>query len=218
MSSFAPESGFFITLEGGEGAGKSTQIALLADALRAAGRDVVVTREPGGSAGAEAIRGLILNGGFGFSSLTEALLFSAARRDHVEKTVRPALARGAIVLCDRFADSTRAYQGASGNVDPAIIAALETIAVETTRPDLTLIFDLPAATGLQRAHARRGAGDVDRFEGEALAFHEKLRTGFLDIAKAEPKRCIVINADRAIDDIAADIFNHVSQRIRISAS
>ena len=213
MSSFAPESGFFITLEGGEGAGKSTQIALLADALRAAGRDVVVTREPGGSAGAEAIRGLILNGGFGFSALTEALLFSAARRDHVEKTVRPALARGAIVLCDRFADSTRAYQGASGNVDPAIIAALEAIAVETTRPDLTLIFDVPPAIGLQRANIRRGAAHADRFESEALTFHEKLRAGFLAIAQAEPERCVVIDADRPVDEMAADILAHVSQRI-----
>jgi dTMP kinase len=214
----ARESGFFITLEGGEGAGKSTQITLLAEALRPLGRDVVMTREPGGSPGAEAIRGLILTGGFDFSSVTEALLFSAARRDHLEKTVRPALARGAIVVCDRFSDSTRAYQGASGQVDPAIITALEQIAVETTRPDLTLILDVPAALGLERATARRGQAAADRFEREALAFHEKLRAGFLAIAEQEPERCVVIDASRSREDIAANIHAIVLERLGLATS
>lgn len=213
MTSHPPESGFFITLEGGEGAGKSTQIQRLAAALRQHGRDVVVTREPGGSPGAEAIRGLILNGGFGFSAVTEALLFSAARLDHLEKTIRPALARGAIVLCDRFFDSTRAYQGASSGADPAILTALEAIAVGTTQPDLTLIFDLPPATGLKRAAERRGLGGVDRFESEALAFHEKLRAGFLAIAAAEPHRCVVIDADRPVEAIASDIKTIALQKM-----
>jgi dTMP kinase len=205
MITHPPVSGFFITLEGGEGAGKSTQIQVLAATLRDAGYAVVVTREPGGSPGAEAIRGLILNGGFGFSSATEALLFSAARLDHLEKTIRPALARGAIVLCDRFFDSTRAYQGASGGTAPSILTALETIAVGTTRPDLTLILDLPAEMGLKRAHERRGAGVADRFEGEALSFHQKLRSGFLDIARQEPERCVVVDAARPVEAVAADI-------------
>ena len=205
MTVHPPVSGFFITLEGGEGAGKSTQIQLLAAALRAMGRDVLVTREPGGSPGAEAIRGLILNGGFGFSSVTEALLFSAARLDHLEKTIRPAIARGAIVLCDRFFDSTRAYQGASGGTAPSVLAALETIAVGVTRPNLTFILDLPAEIGLKRAHERRGAGVADRFEGEALSFHEKLRSGFLHIAQNEPQRCVVVDAARSVEVVAADI-------------
>lgn len=212
MTGSPPATGFFITLEGGEGAGKSTQINRLADALRAAGRDVVVTREPGGSPGAEAIRALILNGGHGFSAVTEALLFSAARLDHLEKTIRPALARGAIVLCDRFADSTRAYQGASGQADPAIIAALEAIAVGATRPDLTLILDLPPEEGLRRAALRRGNDSADRFESEALGFHEKLRDGFLSIARAEPQRCVVIDAARDVDAIAQDLARIVQQR------
>lgn len=213
MTGTPPESGYFITLEGGEGAGKSTQIRLLADALRASGHDVVITREPGGSPGAEAIRALILTGGYGFSAVTEALLFSAARLDHLEKTIRPALARGAIVLCDRFADSTRAYQGASGAADPSIIAALETIAVGATRPDLTLILDLPPAEGLKRAAARRGAGDADRFESEALGFHEQLRAGFLAIARDEPQRCVVVDAKRDVNAIAADLLRIVLERV-----
>ena len=202
-----------MTLEGGEGAGKSTQIRLLADALSAAGRDVVMTREPGGSLGAEAIRGLILTGGHSFSSLTEALLFSAARTDHLEKTIRPALARGAVVLCDRFSDSTRAYQGASGGTDPSVLEALESIAVGMTRPDLTIILDLPAEEGLKRAAARRGNGVVDRFEGEALAFHEKLRAGFLEIAQEEPQRCVLIDASRPVEVIAADLRSIVLKRL-----
>lgn len=218
MTANPSATGFFITLEGGEGAGKSTQIQSLAHALRAAGHDVVVTREPGGSPGAEAIRSLILTGRHGFSALTEALLFSAARVDHLEKTIRPALARGAIVLCDRFADSTRAYQGASGGADHAILDALETIAVGHTKPDLTLILDLPAEDGLRRAALRRGKDQADRFESEALGFHEKLRKGFLTIAQEEPQRCVVIDASRSVDNIAQDIHAIVSDRLKARAA
>lgn len=211
-------AGFFITLEGGEGAGKSTQIQCLADALRKAGHDVVVTREPGGSPGAEAIRGLILTGGYGFSPVTEALLFSAARVDHLEKTIRPALARGAIVVCDRFADSTRAYQGASSGADHGIVDALEHIAVGSTQPDLTLILDLPAAEGLARAALRRGGDQPDRFESEAVAFHDKLRASFLAIAESEPERCVVIDASQSIDVMAQQIQAIVFNKIAVRAA
>lgn len=217
MTSPLSSAGFFITLEGGEGAGKSTQIQRLAAALRAASHDVVVTREPGGSSGAEAIRGLILSGGHGFAPVTEALLFSAARLDHLEKTIRPALARGAIVLCDRFADSTRAYQGASGGADPAILDALEKIAVGSTQPDLTLILDLPAAEGLHRAALRRGAEHADRFESEALGFHEKLRKGFLAIAAQDTQRCVIVDATGSIDQIAETIHAIVFEKIKARA-
>ena len=149
--------GRFITFEGGEGAGKSTQVQRLAARLKAGGGEVVTTREPGGSPGAESIRDLVLKGSADrWSPVTETLLMYAARRDHVERVIRPALERGAWVICDRFADSTRAYQGAAGGVDAKFISALETYVLETTRPDLTLVFDLPAEVGLQRAHARAG--------------------------------------------------------------
>ena len=183
----------FITFEGGEGAGKSTQLKRLVAHLASAGREVVATREPGGSPGAESIRELVLNGAADrWSPVTETLLMYAARRDHVERVIRPALARGAWVVCDRFADSTRAYQGAAGGTDPGLIAAMETFILEDTRPDLTLIFDLPVEAGLARATARAGA--ELRFESKGLAFHERLRAGFLAIAQAEPKRCAVIDA------------------------
>ena len=161
--------GRFITFEGGEGAGKSTQVQRLAARLKAAGREVVTTREPGGSPGAESIRDIVLRGEADrWSPVTETLLMYAARRDHVERVIRPALERGAWVVCDRFADSTRAYQGAAGGTDPALIAALETHILEDTRPDLTLVFDLPVEVGLERAYARAGA--EMRFESKGLAF------------------------------------------------
>ena len=166
--------GRFITFEGGEGAGKSTQLKRLAARLEAAGREVVATREPGGSPGAESIRDIVLKGEADrWSPVTETLLMYAARRDHVERVIRPALERGAFVVCDRFADSTRAYQGAAGGTDPALIAALETHILGGTRPDLTLIFDLPVELGLERAVARPGA--EMRFESKGMAFHERLR-------------------------------------------
>lgn len=203
--------GFFISFEGGEGAGKSTQIRRLADRLLAAGHDVVVTREPGGSPGAEAIRDLLVNGAADrWSPVTETLLMYAARRDHVERVIRPALARGAIVLCDRFADSTRAYQGAGGDAPASLIASLEDHVLGGTVPDLTLILDLPSEIGLERAEARGGAA---RFESKGLAFHERLRAGYLEIARREPERCVVIEANADINAVTAAICEAVDQRL-----
>lgn len=204
--------GRFITFEGGEGAGKSTQLQRLAARLAVGGQEVVATREPGGSPGAEHIRELVLNGSADrWSPVTETLLMYAARRDHVERVIRPALARGAWVICDRFADSTRAYQGAAGGTDPGLIAALETYILEDTRPDLTLIFDLPVAVGLERAHAR--AGSEMRFESKGQGFHERLRQGFLAIAKAEPGRCVVIDATGPLDEVEARVWAAVEDRL-----
>lgn len=204
--------GRFITFEGGEGAGKSTQVQRLAARLRADGREVVTTREPGGSPGAESIRDLVLRGDADrWSPVTETLLMYAARRDHLERVIRPGLARGAWVICDRFADSTRAYQGAAGGVDPAFITALETYILETTRPDLTLVFDLPAQVGLDRAHARAGA--EMRFESKGMVFHERLRAGFQAIAAAEPDRCAVIDATAAMDAVEAAVWSAVEARL-----
>jgi dTMP kinase len=206
--------GRFITFEGGEGAGKSTQLRRLVARLEATGREVVATREPGGSPGAESIRELVLNGSADrWSSVTETLLMYAARRDHIERVIRPALARGAWVVCDRFADSTRAYQGAAGGTDPALIAALETHILETTRPDLTLIFDMPVDVGLQRAHER--AGSEMRFESKGLAFHERLREGFLAIARAEPDRCAVVDARGSLVEVEAAVWTAVESRLAV---
>jgi dTMP kinase len=206
--------GRFITFEGGEGAGKSTQLKRLAARLQASGREVVATREPGGSPGAEGIRELVLKGNADrWSPVTETLLMYAARRDHVERVIRPALARGAWVVCDRFADSTRAYQGAAGGTDPGLIAALETYILEGTRPDLTLIFDLPVEVGLERAHVR--AGTEMRFESKGQAFHERLREGFLAIAKAEPGRCVVIDATGDPETVEARVWAAVTARVAV---
>jgi len=206
--------GRFITFEGGEGAGKSTQLKRLAARLETGGRAVVATREPGGSPGAEDIRALVLRGSADrWSPVTETLLMYAARRDHLERVIRPALARGAWVVCDRFADSTRAYQGAAGGADPALIAALESHILEATRPDLTLIFDLPVAVGLERAHARAGA--EMRFESKGEAFHERLREGFLAIARVEPERCAVIDAQGSEDEVAARVWGAVEARLGV---
>jgi dTMP kinase len=206
--------GRFITFEGGEGAGKSTQLKRLAARLEADGRAVVATREPGGSPGGEAIRELVLKGSADrWSPVTETLLMYAARRDHVERVIRPALAGGAWVVCDRFADSTRAYQGAAGGTDPALIAALETHILETTRPDLTLIFDLPVEVGLERAHSRAGA--EMRFESKGHAFHERLRESFLAIAKAEPGRCAVIDAKGSLETVEARVWAAVRERLAV---
>ncbi len=207
--------GRFVTLEGGEGAGKSTQVARLVDALGARGIRAIATREPGGSPRAEEIRSVILSGAASrLGPLAEALLFSAARADHLAATIRPALARGDWVICDRFADSTRAYQGAAGGLDPAVISALERIVVGDTMPDLTIILDIPAAAGLQRAARRRGAGEeVDRFESETMAFHEALRQGFLAIARRAPDRCVVIDATADPDTVARGIWAALEGRL-----
>jgi dTMP kinase len=211
----ASRRGRFITLEGGEGAGKSTQARLLAQRLKPMGISVIVTREPGGSPGAEALREVILSGKAApFGPAGEAILFSAARIDHIDHTIAPALARGAWVISDRFADSTRAYQGAAGKLDPALIASLERVAVGEARPDLTLVLDLPAEKGLARAAARRGGeAAADRFEREGLAFHETLRQAFLDIARAEPARCAVIDADRPLEEVAEAIWACARERL-----
>ena len=211
--------GRFITFEGGEGTGKSTQAALLAERLRRSAIEVVLTREPGGSLGAEIIRHVLLSGAAApLGPVAEALLFAAARADHVENTIRPALERGQWVVCDRFLDSTRAYQGALGKVDARIIRALERITVGVTAPDLTLILDLPTRVGLERASARRGAGKADRFEDEAADFHRKLRKAFKDIAKANPERCVVIDARGGKEAIAEQVWNVVAARLAPTAA
>jgi dTMP kinase len=210
-----PQRGLFITLEGGECAGKTTVAAAIAKRVAATSREVVLTREPGGSPRAEALRNVILSGfAQQFGATGEALLFSAARIDHLDTLIRPALARGACVICDRFADSTRAYQGVLGNLDPRFIAALEHVVIGATRPDLTFILDLPAELGLARATARRRAGaTADRFEREGEAFHQKLRQAFLDIASKNPNRCMVVDATRPIETIETEIWEAIRQRL-----
>jgi dTMP kinase len=194
--------GFFISFEGGEGAGKSTQIARLAAKLRAKGYDLVVTREPGGSPGAEAVRHVILSGAAEpFGPAMEAVLFAAARSDHVEQLIAPAIARGSIVLCDRFLDSSRVYQGGAGDLDPDFMTALERVAVNGTIPDMTLIFDIDPVEGLRRASARRGDDTPDRFEKETLAVHQRRREVYLAIARDEPERCVVIDASIGPEEV-----------------
>jgi len=204
--------GRFITLEGGEGAGKSTQVRRLAQRLRARGQTVVATREPGGSPGAEAIRELLVTGGADrWSPTSETLLMYAARRDHIERTIAPSLERGDWVVSDRFADSTRAYQGAGGGAPGSLIQALERYVLGETRPDLTLILDLPADVGLARVASRTHA--ETRFEGKGLAFHERLREGFLAIARVESDRCVVIDATASEDAVEAAIWAEVERRL-----
>ena len=207
--------GVFISFEGGEGAGKSTQIRLLAERLTGLDRAVVVTREPGGSAGAEAVRHVLLSGAaepFGVGM--EVLLFAAARNDHVEEIIKPALAEGRIVLCDRFMDSSRVYQGTAGGLAPDFISTVERVAVDGTIPDLTLIFDLDALEGLQRVKARSPeqalAGTPDRFEKDDIAVHEARRAAFLKIAEAEPERCRVIRAGDPPEAVAEAVWQAVS--------
>jgi dTMP kinase len=209
-------AGKFITFEGGEGAGKSTQIRRLADRLKDTGLTVVTTREPGGTPAAEAIRQFILSG----RAVTagpegEALLFAAARADHVENVIRPALDRGEWVLSDRFTDSTRVYQGAEGGVAPNMLDALEHMAVGGTRPDLTLILDIPAAIGLRRVRARQAAtGDgPDRFDSEQVAPHERRRQAYLALAAQDPNRYAIIDAVRWESDVADEIWEAVSARL-----
>jgi dTMP kinase len=204
--------GIFITLEGGEGGGKSTHSARLAHHLEAHGRRVVLTREPGGTPEGEAIRSLLVTGDQRrFTPLSEALLNNAQRLEHLKKVIRPALAAGSVVISDRFMDSTRVYQGVVGGVDARLIAALEDAVVAQTRPDLTLILDVPAEIGLARAHARQG--ELDRFESRDLAFHEALRAGFLAIAANEPERCAVFDTNRDKEEVFAGILAKVESRL-----
>jgi len=206
-----PQKGLFISFEGGEGAGKSTQIRILAETLRSRGLEVVVTREPGGSPGAEAIRHVLLSGAAeAFGVRMEAMLFAAARNDHVEEVIRPALESGAVVLCDRFLDSSRVYQGTTGNLETDFIETLQRIAVDGTMPDLTLIFDIPAVDGLARARKRADDGATpDRFEKEELETHEKRREAYLDIALNEPRRCRIVDAKQPQERVTEDVLSMV---------
>ncbi|ESQ84269.1 thymidylate kinase [Asticcacaulis sp. AC466] len=208
MNKLSAHQGRFIVFEGGEGAGKSTQVKALVARLRAQGLEVVQTREPGGSPGAEALRDLLVRGdATRWSPMSELLMMYAARADHLEKVIRPALERGAWVVCDRFADSSRAYQGAGGGVAPAFIEQVDEAVVGHTQPDLVLVLDMPVEAGLRRAHGR---GDAEnRFESKGVVFHERLRAGFLKRAAQAPDRYRVIDADREIEAISAEIWSHV---------
>ncbi|WP_458761004.1 dTMP kinase [Afipia sp. TerB] len=213
-SKVAAVAGRFITFEGGEGAGKSTQISILADRLNGAEHRTITTREPGGSAGAEIVRHLVLSGmGKFLGADAEALLFAAARDDHVHQVIQPALQKGIWVLCDRFTDSTRVYQGKLGKVNPELIEAMERVTIGGLKPDLTLILDVPVAVGLRRAVLRRGKAAADRFEQEDIAFHERLRDAYHQIAAQEPQRCVLIDADADQDTVAARIWSAVQERL-----
>lgn len=207
-------TGRFVTFEGGEGAGKSTQMRRLQERLAGQGVEAIATREPGGSPHAERLREALLGGKAApLGPLGEAILFSAARIDHLDRLIKPALARGTWVICDRFADSTRAYQGVRGGVDPRLIALLERVSLLGTTPDLTIILDLPPEVGLERAKQRRRADEIaDRFEREEMAFHEGLRQAFLDIAASEPGRCCVVNAMLPEDEVAQAVWHIVEAR------
>ncbi|WP_159727669.1 dTMP kinase [Methylosinus sp. Ce-a6] len=207
-------AGKFVTLEGGEGAGKSTQMRRLQERLALKGVEAIATREPGGSPHAEALREALLGGkAASLGPLGEAILFSAARIDHLDRLIKPALARGAWVICDRFADSTRAYQGARGGVDPRLIALLERVALMGAAPDLTIILDLPPEIGLTRAERRRAPDEAaDRFEREGLEFHRGLRQAYLDIAASEPGRCCVVDALAPEQEVAEAIWHIVEAR------
>lgn len=195
--------GQFITFEGGEGAGKSTQIKRLAERLKKDGYDVLITREPGGTAGAEAVRHVVLSGSAKeFGTDMEAVLFAAARSDNVEELIKPALEKGTIVLCDRFMDSSRVYQGVSGGVNKEFLLAMERAVTEGARPDLTFIFDLPPEVGLARAADVWAEDGPDRFEQDDLKMQEVRRQGFLEIAEEEPERCIVIDASQSLAKVS----------------
>jgi dTMP kinase len=206
--------GRFITFEGGEGTGKSVQASMLANRLRGLGLSVVLTREPGGSPGAEIIRHVILSGAAKpFGAHAEAILFAAARDDHIRHTIQPALERGQWVISDRFADSTRVYQGTLGNVDPKLIQGLERITVGDLKPDITFILDVPTEVGLARAQARRGDEEADRFERESVAFHEKLRDAFRLLALSEPDRCVLIDASAPSSTVAERVWKVITDRL-----
>ncbi|AMJ60152.1 dTMP kinase [Bosea sp. PAMC 26642] len=209
-----------MTLEGGEGAGKSTLARVLAQRLAKQGVKVELTREPGGSPRAEAIRETILSGAVKpHGPFVEALMFSAARIDHIDRLIRPALARGDWVICDRFIDSTRAYQGVLGNIDKGLLAELERVTIDGLVPDLTFILDLPPEIGLARAARRRAPGEVsDRFESEALAFHRTLRQAYLAIAADEPGRCVILDAAQPPEALADDAWGALRQRLPMTES
>jgi dTMP kinase len=211
--------GRFITFEGGEGSGKSTQIRKLAERLHAEKLRAIVTREPGGSPGAEIIRHLVLSGmGKLLGPDAETLLFAAARDDHVRTVILPALNQGIWVLCDRFYDSTRAYQGRLGQVSPGVLNAMQRVTIGDLKPDLTVILDLPVEIGLQRAAARRGNGAPDRFEAEDIKFHQDLRDAYRQIAAEEPQRCVLIDAGADPDTVAGRIWTALHDHLLKVAS
>ena len=206
------ETGRLITFEGGEGAGKSTQVSILVERLRNAGRHAITTREPGGSPAAEDIRETLLSGKVKqFGPFAEALLFSIARQDHIDTVISDALARGQWVVCDRFLDSTRAYQGATGGVPAPVISALERLTLHGVMPNLTIVLDIPVEEGLARMARRRGA--PDRFESQDISQHERIRKAFLDIAEEESGRCVVIDARKPEALVAEDVWEAVAERL-----
>ena len=207
--------GRFITFEGGEGSGKSTQIRKLAERLDVAKLRAIVTREPGGSPGAEIIRHLVLSGmGKLLGPEAETLLFAAARDDHVRTVILPALNQGIWVLCDRFFDSTRAYQGQLGQVSPGLVNAMQRVTIGDLKPDLTFILDVPVEVGLQRAALRRGNATADRFEAEGIKFHQDLRDAYRRIAADDPQRCVLIDATAEPDTVAARIWAALREHLR----
>ncbi|QOZ34343.1 dTMP kinase [Bradyrhizobium sp. CCBAU 53421] len=207
--------GRFITFEGGEGSGKSTQIRKLAERLDVAKLRVIVTREPGGSPGAEIIRHLVLSGmGKLLGPEAETLLFAAARDDHVRTVILPSLNQGIWVLCDRFFDSTRAYQGQLGQVSPELVNAMQRVTIGDLKPDLTFILDVPVEVGLQRAAVRRGNATADRFEAEGIKFHQDLRDAYRQIAAEDPERCVLIDATADQDTVAASIWAALREHLR----
>lgn len=210
------QRGLFITLEGGEGTGKTTQIKRLAESLRAMGREVITTREPGGTPEAEQIRHLIVHReGGNWTPMAECLLLFAGRQMHAETLIKPAIARGAVVISDRFADSTRAYQGYGHGLDQKTIEQVNTLALGPFGPDLTFILDIDVREGLGRSGRRLSAENSaeDRFEKLDIAFHERMRQGYLEIARREPQRCVVINAAQDMDKIADALLQAVKAKI-----
>jgi dTMP kinase len=214
-----PGRGRFITFEGGEGSGKSTQIKKLSEHLAGMRLPNIVTREPGGSPGAEIMRHLVLSGmGKLLGPEAETLLFAAARDDHVRTVIQPALSRGTWVLCDRFVDSTRAYQGRVGHVAPGLLNAMQRVTIGDLKPDLTIILDVPAEVGLKRAAARRGKGAPDRFEAEDLKFHEDLREAYRQIAAEDPQRCVLIDASADPDTVAGRVLTTLRDHLLTTAA
>lgn len=204
------QRGLFITFEGGEGGGKSTQISLVAEAFRKAGREVVITREPGGTEAAERIRALILDPSLkGIAPLAELFLYEASRADHVLRRIEPALASGAVVLSDRFADSSLVYQGAARNLQPSVVAQLNKIATGGLKPKLTFIFDLAPEAGFARLQ-RRGA--LDRMESEGLAFHRRVRRGYRELWRRDPRRCVLVRASDPAAKITQRILGELARR------
>lgn len=209
-------SGRFVTFEGGEGAGKTTQLARLAEWLKSRGLAVVTTREPGGTEGAEAIRRLLVEGAADrWDALSELLLVAAARRDHLVRVIEPALARGAWVLCDRYVDSTRVYQGLAGGLGLERVDRLHRDILVARRPDLTLVLDVPVQEGMRR---RAAAGAVSRFEQKGEAYHDRIREGFLELAQQEPGRVRVVDAAQAPDDVTAAVIAIVAERFGLATA